>query len=182
MYAGNIGLSQSLDMVLDAAGALTHEENVVFVLNGEGAKRNELERKARGLRNVTFVDLQPADRLPEVLAAGDIHLVPLKRGLASSSVPSKTYSILAAGRPLIASVDHNSEVARIVERAGAGIAVPPDDGEALTKAIQRLLDSPEEIERMGRAGRAFVETWASPAAVAEAYEELFEELRAEPFS
>jgi colanic acid biosynthesis glycosyl transferase WcaI len=176
MYAGNVGLSQSLDMVVDVAAALSYEESLVFVINGQGAARGRLQRRAAGLANVRFVDMQPSERLPEVLAAGDIHLVPLKRGLGRSSVPSKTYSILAAGRPLIASVDEGSEVARIVERAEAGIAVPPEDPEALTKALQRLIESPDEITAMGRAGRLFVESWASPSAVAESYERLFEEL------
>ena len=178
MYAGNVGLSQGLGMVIEAAAALSYEEDLVFVINGAGAERESLRERARGLSNVRFVDIQPPERLPEVLAAADIHLVTLKRGLARSSVPSKTYSILAAGRPLLASVDEGSEVADMVERAGAGIAVPPEDPEALTKALRRLLDSPDDMARMGRAGRNFVEGWASPAAVAGAYEALFEELRA----
>lgn len=177
MYAGNVGLSQSLDIVIEAAAALSHEQDLVFVINGQGAGRRELEKRARGLTNVRFVDMQPVERLPEVLAAADIHLVPLKRGLARSSVPSKTYSILAAGRPLIASVDHGSEVARLVERAEAGVAVPPEDAEALTKAIRSLLEAPAERARMGASGRRFVEGWASPSAVAKAYEALFLQLR-----
>jgi colanic acid biosynthesis glycosyl transferase WcaI len=178
MYAGNVGLSQSVESIIEAASALSYEEDLMFVINGQGARRDEIERRAAGMSNVRFVDLQPVERLPEVLAAGDIHVVPLKRGLARSSVPSKTYSILAASRPLIASVDEGSEVARVVERAEAGIAVPPEDPEALTKAIRALLDSPEVMRRMGASGRSFVEGWASPAAVAENYEALFEELLA----
>ena len=178
MYAGNVGLSQSLELVLECAAALSYEGDVVFVINGQGAARAELERSARGLSNVRFVDMQPIERLPEVLSAADIHLVPLKRGLARSSVPSKTYSILAAGRPLIASVDLGSEVARVAERSGAGVAVPPKDAEALTKAIRGLIEAPEERRRMGEAGRRFVEGWASPAAVAKSYEDLIHELNA----
>ena len=102
--------------------------------------------------------------------------MPLRTGLARSSVPSKLYSILAGGRPLVASVDPGTEVARTVADAGAGLAVPPDDPEAFTKAVVQLLDAPAEAEAMGRAGRRWVERWASPAAVAEAYEALFEEL------
>lgn len=173
MYAGNVGLSQSLDLMLDAAVALGHESGVAFVVNGQGAARPDLEKRAQGLSNVVFVDSQPHERLPEVLAAGDIHVVPLKRGLARSSVPSKTYSILAAGRPLVASVDPGSEVARLVERADAGITVPPGDSEAFTKAVQSLIESRDERLRLGRNGRDFVEGWASPSAVAEAYEDLF---------
>ena len=176
MYAGNVGLSQSLDVVLDAAAALSHEPDVVFVINGSGAARPPLEAKARGMGNVVFVDPQAEARLPEVLAAADIHLVPLKSGLARSSVPSKTYSILAAGKPLVASVDTGSEVARIVESSGAGIAVPPEDAEALTKALRGLLEEPERRSEMGAAARRWVEAWASPAAIAESYETLFESL------
>jgi colanic acid biosynthesis glycosyl transferase WcaI len=177
MYAGNVGLSQALDLVIAAATALRHEPDIAFVINGGGAARPELERSARGLDNVHFVDMQPKARLPEVLAAADVHVVPLKRGLARSSVPSKLYSVLAAGRPIVASVDHGTEVARTVERAGAGIAVGPGDAEAFTKAIRRLLDDPVEASAMGQAGRRFVESWASPRVVAQAYEALFEELR-----
>jgi colanic acid biosynthesis glycosyl transferase WcaI len=175
MYAGNVGFSQALMPVLEAAAAFT-DEDVVFVINGGGVARPELERAARGLPNVRFVDMQPPDRLPEVLAAGDIHLVPLKRGLAHASVPSKTYSILAAGRPLLASVDPNSEVARLVQREGCGIAVPPEDAESITKAVRSLIERPEAMRSMGQAARRFVERWVSPAAVGRAYEELFEEL------
>jgi colanic acid biosynthesis glycosyl transferase WcaI len=177
MYAGNVGLSQSLEIVIDAAAALSYEKDLVFVINGQGAARAEIETRARGLSNVRFVEMQPAERLPEVLSAADIHLVPLRKGLARSSVPSKTYSILAAGRPLIASVDPGSEVAHLVQRAEAGVAVAPEDTEALTKAVRKLLEAPDERARMGANARRFVESWASPAAVAEAYEELFLELR-----
>jgi colanic acid biosynthesis glycosyl transferase WcaI len=176
MYAGNVGLSQSLDLVVDAARKLADRTDVMFVINGGGSGRATLEKAAMGLDNVRFVDFQPKERLPEVLAAGDIHLVPLRRGLARSSVPSKTYSILAAGRPVLASVDEGTEVARVVTDAGAGLAVPPDDPDAFTHALVTLLDEPARAAAMGRAGRSFVERWASPAAVAERYEALFEEL------
>jgi colanic acid biosynthesis glycosyl transferase WcaI len=179
MYAGNVGLSQSLDLVIASAVALAADEpDVVFVINGAGAARRDLEAKARGLDNVRFIDPQPIERLPEVLAAADIHLVPLKRGLARSSVPSKTFSILAAGRPFLASVDAGTEVARLAERSGGGIAVPPEDPEAFTKALRNLLSDEEELRDMGTRARSFVEGWASPAAVARSYEELFMELGA----
>ncbi|HZA79673.1 MAG TPA: glycosyltransferase family 4 protein, partial [Acidimicrobiales bacterium] len=178
MYAGNVGFSQSLDLLIGAARELADRPDVVFVINGGGSARPDLERQAAGLDNVRFVDFQPAERLADVLAAGDVHVVPLRRGLARSSVPSKTYSILAAGRPVLASVDEGTEVARVVEKAGAGVAVPPDDPEAFTAALTALLDDPDRARAIGAAGRAFVERWASPAAVAERYETLFEELTA----
>jgi colanic acid biosynthesis glycosyl transferase WcaI len=178
MYAGNVGFSQSLDLVVHAARVLAEERpDVRFVINGGGSARPALEAAAAGLPNLRFVDMQPRERLGEVLAAADLHVVPLRRGLARSSVPSKLYSILAAGRPALASVDEGTEVARTLERAGAGRAVPPDDPDAFLTALRELLDRPPgELARMGAAGRAFVERWASPAAVADAYAELFTEL------
>ncbi len=176
LYAGNVGHSQSLDLVLHAARELAADPSVVFVINGQGSARGALEHQARDLANVLFVDYQPAERLGEVLAAGDIHLVPLRRGLASASVPSKTYSILAAGRPFVASVDPGTEIERIAEASGAGLAVPPDDAPAFTGALRRLLDAPDLAARMGRDGRRWVEGWASPAAVAQLYADLFTEL------
>jgi colanic acid biosynthesis glycosyl transferase WcaI len=178
LYAGNVGLSQSLDLVVEAARRLVDRRpDVVFLVNGGGSGRQPLEAAAAGLPNVRFGDFQPAERLSDVLATGDVHLVPLKRGLAKASVPSKLYSILAAGRPVLASVDEGTEVSRTVEAAGAGIAVPPDEPDAFCAGLDRLLDDPAAAAAMGAAGRRFVEGWASPAAVAERYEALFEELR-----
>jgi colanic acid biosynthesis glycosyl transferase WcaI len=177
MYAGNLGYSQPVGLVLEAARRLAGREDVVFVINGAGSARPALEAEAADLPNVVFVDLQPRERLSEVLAAGDIHLVLLRTGFARSSVPSKLYSILAAARPLVASVDPGTEVARVVEAAGAGTAVPPDDPDALVEALVELLDDPERSESLGAAGRRFVETWPSPADIAGRYEELFDELR-----
>jgi colanic acid biosynthesis glycosyl transferase WcaI len=176
MYAGNVGLSQSLELLVDAARHLVDRRDVVFVVNGGGSGRPALQAQAEGLPNLRFADYQPKARLAEVLATGDIHVVPLKRGLARSSVPSKTYSILAAGRPLVASVDPGTEVARVVEKAAAGVVVAPDDPAAFTDAVVRLLDGAAERAEMGASGRAFVERWASPAAVAASYEDLFAEL------
>jgi colanic acid biosynthesis glycosyl transferase WcaI len=177
MYAGNVGLSQSLDLVVDAARELAGDHpEVVFVINGGGSALPDVEARAAGSTNLRFVDMQPKARLPEVLAAADLHLVPLRRGLARSSVPSKLYSILAAGRPVLAAVDEGTEVARTVTRAEAGLAVPPDDPARFVAALRELLASPARLEAMGRAGRRFVEGWASPAAVGLAYAELFDEL------
>src|SRR5690606_40278351 len=99
MYAGNVGVSQSLDLVVAAARTLGERPDmadVVFVVNGGGPARPSIEEQAAGLDNVVFVAFQPKERLPEVLAAADVHVVPLRRGLARASVPSKTSPIPAA--------------------------------------------------------------------------------------
>lgn len=173
MYAGNVGLSQPLDLLIEVA---RRRPEVTVAIVGNGAGRAPLEAAAKGIDNVRFVDFQPFERLPDVLAAADVHAVVLKKGLARASVPSKMYSILAAARPFIASVDPGTEVARVAEEQGAGLAVPPEDPDALTGAVDQLLADPDEAQAMGARGRRFVEGWASPAAVAEAYESLFLEL------
>jgi colanic acid biosynthesis glycosyl transferase WcaI len=176
LYAGNVGLSQSLDLVVGAARALVDDPSVVFVVNGGGSGLETIRAAASGLPNVRFAPYQPRERLAEVLATGDIHLVPLRRGLARSSVPSKTYSILAAGRPVLASVDAGTEVERLVLAASAGVAVPPDDPAAFLAGLQRLLVDRDGRTEMGVRGRSYVESWASPAAVGRAYHDLFAEL------
>ena len=178
MYAGNVGFSQPLSLMVDAARELRDRDDVVFVINGGGSGRPSIEAEAQDLPNVVFVDFQPRARLPEVLAAADIHVVALKEGLARSSVPSKLYSILAAGRPVLAAIDAGTEVARVVERAEAGRAVPPTDAKGFRDGLIEMIDGVERRDQMGRRGRAFVEEWVSPAGVAGAYADLFEELRA----
>ena len=174
MYAGNIGYSQSLEMLVAAARA---RPGVDFVINGTGSARSDLERSARGLSNLIFGDFQPPERLSEVLATGDIHVVPLRRGLGRVSVPSKTYSIMAAGRPIVAAVDAGTEVTRLVDGARSGLVVPPDETESFIAAIDRLVSDREVRRDMGQRARAFVESQASPRAVAERYANLVHEIR-----
>jgi colanic acid biosynthesis glycosyl transferase WcaI len=169
LYAGNVGFSQSLDMVVAAAARFPH---ATFVVNGDGAAAAHLREAAADLQNVRFSGYQPVERVPEVLATGDIHLVPLKRGLGRVSVPSKTYSILAAGRPVLAAIDPGTEVPRMLAASGGGVAVPPDDLDAFCTALADLLDDPQRAQAMGVAGRIWVEGAASPSAVAHAYERL----------
>lgn len=174
MYAGNVGFSQSLDLLIEAARRMPE---VVFVVNGEGSSRAEVQGQAAGLANVVFVDYQPADRLAEVLASADVHVVPLRRGLGNVSVPSKTFSIMAAARPILASIDADSQVARMIGAARCGAVVAPDDADAFVAALASLLDEPGERAAMGERGRRWVVEHASPAAVGEAYAALIERLR-----
>jgi colanic acid biosynthesis glycosyl transferase WcaI len=176
LYAGNVGFSQSLDLVLAAARELP---DVTFLINGEGSMRSELEQRAAGLANVRFGDYVPDDRLVELLATGDVHVVPLRRGLATVSVPSKTYSILAAGRPVVASIDPGTEVPRMLAASGGGVSVEPDDPARFTDAIRAIVEDLDAAVAMGERARRWVESAASPAAVAEVYESLVRSLQSE---
>ena len=169
MYAGNVGYSQSLEMLIETA---RHMPDVVFVINGDGSARKELEASAAGVANVKFAGYQPRDRVAEVLASGDIHVVPLRAGLGAVSVPSKTYSILAASRPVVAAIDEGTEVTRILQQSGAGISVPPDAQSEFARAIASLVADPAKAEQCGASGRKWVETHVSPAVVARSYLEV----------
>jgi colanic acid biosynthesis glycosyl transferase WcaI len=170
MYAGNVGFSQSLNLVVDAAARFP---DIAFVINGDGAARKKLEEDCAQLANVHFGDYQPIERLSEVLATGDIHLVPLRAGLASVSVPSKSYSILAAGRPMLAAIDPGTEIPNMLEQSGAGVAVEPDNSAAFIEALSQLVSKRNQLHEMGASGRTWVETHASPASVAAQYEAIF---------
>ena len=170
MYAGNVGFSQSLNLVVDAAAKFP---DIAFVINGDGAARKKLEQDCARLTNVYFGDYQPIERLSEVLATGDIHVVPLRAGLASVSVPSKSYSILAAGRPMLAAIDLGTEIPNMLRQSGAGVAVEPDNSTAFIEALSQLVSRREQLHEMGSRGRTWVETHASPASVAAQYEAIF---------
>lgn len=173
LYAGNVGFSQSLELVVAAARALP---DITFVINGEGSAKAALAVEVGELSNVRLGTYQPMARLAEVLATGDVHVVPLRAGLGRVSVPSKTYSILAAGRPVVAAIDPGTEVPRMLAESGAGVAIAPDDPEAFIDALRAMLADPAHAAEMGANGRRWVESAASPAAVAAAYVALFREL------
>lgn len=176
MYSGNVGLSQSFDLVRAAADHFSSRPDIQFVINGEGAARPFVDDWAATYGNVTVSDFAPRDKVGEVLGAADLHLILLKKGLAKSSTPSKLYGILASGRCVLAAIDPGSEVANTISKAGAGLSVPPDSPAEFIAALEQLLGDRKELLAMGQRGRRFVETWYSPQAQAHGYETLFTEL------
>ncbi len=174
MYAGNLGLSQGLEYVIAAADFLKEQEDILFLFVGDGASREMLQEETarRGLRNVKFLPFQPRERLPEVLASANVSLVSLQHGMGSGSLPSKIYSIFASGRPLLISVDEGSEPWKLVEQAGAGLCVPPENPASLSAAILYLKNAPHLCQEFGQKGRAWAEKRHSPQAGAREIESL----------
>jgi colanic acid biosynthesis glycosyl transferase WcaI len=159
MYSGNIGLSQQLEAVLEAAARLRDDDRILFALIGEGARKKWLEDRAHtmGLSNVTFLPYQPLEDLAASLSAADLHLIPLAPGAAGCLVPSKIYGILAAGRPFIAMMEDNAEVAQIAREDAVGFVVRPGDVDALVDAIREAVDTPEHLKQMGARARRLAE-------------------------
>ena len=168
LHAGNIGLSQNLDTVIDAADALKGRPEIVILFIGDGNRRAALEGmvKARGLTNVRFLPFQPRDQLRWTYASSDVCLVSLKPGLAGYIVPSKLYPILAAGRPYIAAIETSSEVAALTEQHGCGILVRPGDAAALAAQIIALADAPGRCKDLGIRARGAATLFARDRQVA----------------
>ncbi len=156
MYVGAHGTYSSLETVLDAADRLRDTPRVRVVLVGSGDRKAALVEEAtrRGLANVVFADAVPKREVPSWLARADICLLPYQDNpLFAGALPNKAFDYLGAGRPIIASAPAG-ELTRMVESAGCGVAVPPEDGAALADAVRRLAADPEGARAMGARGRA----------------------------
>ena len=155
MHSGNVGLSQNLDVLVEAAARLASKPRLVVAIVGNGARREALEREVarRRLSNVRFFPYQPKDSLHDSFAAADVFVVSLKQGIEGYIVPSKVYGILAAGRPYIAAVDPSCEVATIAREHDCGVPVPAADPDALASAIASLHDDPRAARAMGLRAR-----------------------------
>lgn len=176
LYVGNLGFIQGLGSLLECASRMRAQSDIRVAIVGDGAARQYLIDSARrlGLSSVRFIDYQPVQRMPEIFASADASLVSLKRGAAFGALPSKTYSILSSARPVIAAVDPGSDAWDLVERAAAGICVPPEDPDALAEAILRLRDDLQLRQSYAHNGRNYVLNHHSPASAAESFERLLQ--------
>jgi colanic acid biosynthesis glycosyl transferase WcaI len=157
MYGGNVGLSQGLETLLRAAGILKARDGLLFLIIGEGASKARLMalKEQLNLDNVLFLPCQSAETLSEVYAACDMGFVSLRKQVAPEWCPAKVYTIMASGRPVLASVDLNkSQTSEVVQRWQCGICVPPEDASALAKAILHLAQSSAARAQLGSNGRA----------------------------
>jgi glycosyltransferase involved in cell wall biosynthesis len=159
VHAGNLGFYGSWTTLLKAAEILRNE-NAAFVFIGDGANRSALQAHASALPNVRFLPFRPASEVPQVMAAGDVHIVTVRRGLEGVVVPSKLYSILAAGRPILAVASSRSDVARIVSESACGLVADPDDPEAVAAAVCELRGDTARLTEMGRQARVAAEKYA----------------------
>jgi colanic acid biosynthesis glycosyl transferase WcaI len=159
MYSGNIGLSQDFNVVLNSFKEIDASNNCCLVFAGEGAGKKNLKDQAAlaDLKNILFLPYQPLEMLSFSLGMADLHLIPLKKGMSGTIVPSKVYGIMAAGRPYLAVTDKESEPARMAEEFNCGLWVLPDDRDAVLDKIAWALQNPEELKRMGLIGRRLAE-------------------------
>ena len=151
-------ISRALERVLEAAKLLAGDPDILFVIVGEGLKKEALRKKAAslGLRNMAFLPFQPYRDLPGLLASADVLLVPLDKDKSQLSVPSKLYTFMAAGRPILGLAEPDSEVAILLCEKECGLAVPPDGAAAVAEAVRTLERSPEKRRLLGGNAREYV--------------------------
>ncbi len=156
-FAGIMGYSQDLGTVLETAKILKDYHDISFLLVGDGVEKPNLERFAQEnqLKNIIFLPMQPMARYPEVLAASDVCLATLRPEVKTPVVPSKILSIMAAGRPVLASLPLDGDAPWLIGEVGCGVAISPGDPEAMAQAIIQLYQEPRLRGKMGARGRQF---------------------------
>ncbi len=172
LYSGNMGRKQGLEILADAAALVQQRgapaAHIQFVFCGNGPGRAELEALCVDSSNVRFMDLQPIERLGELLGLADIHLLPQRANAADLVMPSKLTGMLSSGRPVIASARPDTELGMVA--AQYGLAVPPEDAPALATAIELLAGQPVLRAQLGRAARLHAESRIERDAVLRQFE------------
>lgn len=174
-YSGNMGRTHGVETLLEASKLLRERDDVHVLFAGEGAKKQWLDQsvKLNGLKNVTVLPLQPREKLCELLNACDAAVISFIPGMAGVSVPSRMYTIMAAGKPIIAVADNDSELALVVREEEIGWVVPPDRADLLVEAIQKAHSEPDVVREMGRRARKVAEQKYSFNKILQSYQELF---------
>ncbi len=167
MHSGNIGLSQDMEKIMESAKILKHKSNIVFLIVGEGSKKAELEGMVKewGLDNVMFLPYQPKELLKYSFSAADLFIISLKKGLAGYIVPSKLYGILASGRPFLAAVESECEVANIAKLYNCGVMRQPGEPHAIASSILQLYEDSAGLKRMGENAREAAKNFDKKAAL-----------------
>jgi colanic acid biosynthesis glycosyl transferase WcaI len=178
MYAGNIGYTHGTELLVEAAARLTAIPDLLFLVIGGGSKQADLARLARERRlaNVRFLPTQPPELLPTMLATADVFVLTSKPGVGRTSFPGRIYNFLLAARPVVASVDEDSDLAELLRRGGTGIVTAPGKVEDFCRALTTLYHDAALRERLGRSGAEFMARHYSSQAVLTQYETLLKGL------
>lgn len=159
-YSGNVGYTQNMDLLLDTAKEIKDElKDVRFVIIGEGAAKADVERriKEESIANVTLLPFQPYEEIAHVFSLGDVGLIISKSGVGNNSVPIKTWSYMAAEKPILASFDRDSELASLIETVGCGVTAQADSKDELIKTIRQIVTDAHLSEK-GKLGKAYLNT------------------------
>jgi colanic acid biosynthesis glycosyl transferase WcaI len=180
LYAGTLGLKHDPQLLVALATEGQAGGFRVAVIS-EGPGRDFLERRRRELQlqNLTLFDYQPPEVLPQVLAAADVLVAILEPDAGAFSVPSKIFSYLCAGRPILAALPSDNQAAEVLKAADAGICVPPSDAGKLCAGAKELLQDPKRCEQLGINARRYATEHFDPSTIADRFENLLGSPRCE---
>ncbi len=173
LYSGNMGAKQGLEVLADVAARLAGNAAVWFVFCGTGVGRANLLARCAALPQVRFLDLQPAQRLPELLGMADIHLLPQRADAADLVMPSKLTGMLASGRPVVAGAHPHTGLAEVVRHCG--VVVPPEDAGAFAQAIGFLANDATLRNNLGAAGKSHALEHMEQSRILEQFERALKE-------
>ncbi|MBI4369995.1 MAG: glycosyltransferase family 4 protein [Elusimicrobia bacterium] len=178
LFAGVMGYAQDLDVILDAAKEIKDLSCVRFLLVGDGVEKNRLAGRVRGegIGNVMLKPLMGNEEYPKLLAGVDIGLVTLRATMKTPVVPSKIFGYWAAAKPVVASLNRESDANEIIGRSGAGFVLPAGNAVELADKIRYLAGHPDAVERMGLQGRRYVEDHFSKKVCLNLYSKFFDEI------
>lgn len=168
LYAGNMGHPNDLESIIDCAEKLKTDDRFHFIFLGAGVKRKWLEREVddKQLKNVTLLTPKPRSEQNVFLNACDVAIVSLVKKMRGVSMPSRTYNILAVGKPILALAESDSEIAKVIDEEKAGWTVLPDDPDALLETIFKIYDQRENIDEIEKnSRRAAEEKYSLSAAI-----------------
>lgn len=156
LYAGNMGHPNDLESIVECAARLVRRSDIHFVFLGTGVKRKWLDRVVaeRELTNVTILDPRPRSEQTDFLNACDVAIVSLVSNMVGVSMPSRTYNVLAAGKPILALTEGGSELAMVINEEGVGWTIPPGNADRLTAAVEMIVDDRTSLDVMGEKARA----------------------------
>jgi len=156
MYAGNIGHPTDVETIMECAGRSLSRPEFHFIFIGSGAKRPYIEDQiaSRKLNNVTYLGTRPRSEQIDFLNACDVALISLVEGTWGTAMPSRTYNILAAGKPILALTDEDSELARVIDEENIGVHIVPGNADEMMAAILDLYDNRDKLSVMGE--RAYI--------------------------
>lgn len=159
VYAGNLGYAQNLDVLIKAAEQLVDRTDIQFLIFGKGAQEEVYKKRAANLANIRFFPMQPYSEVSYVYSLGDVSVVPCKKGFGGSAMPSKTWSIMATGTPVLASFDSQTEMERIIKENETGLFSNADDYIGLASNILKFYNDSDLKEKYGENGRKYVDTY-----------------------
>ncbi len=178
-FAGVLGYSQDLDVIIDAAKLLRGQDQIQWVLVGDGVEKERMQAKARELEllnRVHFVPMQPREKYPAILHASDVCLATLRAEVTTPVVPSKILSIMAAGKPVVAAMNLSGDAPKLISDAQCGFSTPPGDATALAEVVLKLYTDRDLCAQVGANGRQYAEEHLSRKACVSHYERIIMEI------